>query len=800
MTDPKPDNKAATEFLLRWAPEGPWVLTAIQTDRKGIATGTFRPGSMEALEKWLSVYNDKRNIYFHVNSPVRDLTKKADREDIKSVDWLHVDIDPRAGEDLEQERERALALLQDKLPKGVPAPTCIIFSGGGYQGFWRLEKPIPINGDLLLAEDAKRYNQQLEILFGADNCHNIDRIMRLPGTVNLPDARKIKKGRVPTLATLVEFNDNTYPLDTFTAAPEVQTEESAGSFSKGGSVQISGNVERIEDVSELDQWDISERVKIIMAQGRHPDEPKKGDDSRSAWLFDFCCQLARAEVPDAIIFAIITDPQWPISESVVEHKANSDSYAIRQITKAKEWVIDPKLVYFNDKYAVIKNLGGKCMVVREIFDIVMGRHQLTKMSLEQFAKGYENKFIKVGEDNSGNPKWKPAGQWWRTHDKRRQYETIVFAPEIQVPDDYYNLWKGFAVQSLPGDCSLFLAHVRDNVCAGIEENFNYLMGWMARTVQIPAQPGEVAIVMRGGRGVGKSFFAKMFGSLFGRHFMQVSNSSHLVGNFNNHLRDLVVLFADEAFYAGDKRHESILKTLVTEDMMAIEAKGVDVENVPNYIHLIMASNDMHVIPAGGDERRFFVTDVGTGSQQNNPYFAAIADQLDSGGREALLHLLMKYDLSEYNVRAVPRTEALREQKLLSLNVLEEWWFQKLDEGCTLREGEEWLTEVPTHQLVDDYVEHARRFNVSRRGNQTALGKFLQRVCPQLSTHRRRVEVETLSAEGWSTKKMRYVRFYQLPELEEARARWVKLYGEEEWETVEKAQTELPMERTGEPPF
>ena len=71
----------------------------------------------------------------------------------------------------------------------------VVFSGGGYQAFWKLETPISINGDLGRAEDAKRYNQQLELLFGGDNCHNVDRIMRLPGTVNVPDERKRTKGR-----------------------------------------------------------------------------------------------------------------------------------------------------------------------------------------------------------------------------------------------------------------------------------------------------------------------------------------------------------------------------------------------------------------------------------------------------------------------------------------------------------------------------------------------------------------------------------------------------------------------------
>ena len=77
---------AAVEFLHGWAPEGPWVLTAIRTERKAIMTATFRPSSEEALRRWIDSYNGKRNIYFHVNSPMRDLTKKAGREDIKSVD------------------------------------------------------------------------------------------------------------------------------------------------------------------------------------------------------------------------------------------------------------------------------------------------------------------------------------------------------------------------------------------------------------------------------------------------------------------------------------------------------------------------------------------------------------------------------------------------------------------------------------------------------------------------------------------------------------------------------------------
>ena len=44
---------------------------------------------------------------------------------------------------------------------------------------------------------------------------NIDRILRLPGTTNLPNAKKRKKGRVACPTKLLWFDGASYPLDAF---------------------------------------------------------------------------------------------------------------------------------------------------------------------------------------------------------------------------------------------------------------------------------------------------------------------------------------------------------------------------------------------------------------------------------------------------------------------------------------------------------------------------------------------------------------------------------------------------------
>ena len=429
----------------------------------------------------------------------------------------------------------------------------------------------------------------------------------------------------------------------------------------------------------------------------------------------------------------------------------------------------PWLRKLNEDFAVIGNLGGKCRVVEDLYDSAMRRTRLTKQTFYDFRNRFGNQFITVGK------KAVAVGQWWLSNPKRRQFNYLVFSPGLSDPNAY-NLWQGFACVPVPGEKHQpFLEHVLKNICAGNEAHYNYLVRWMARAIQKPDSTGETALVLRGASGVGKSFFAKHFGSLFGRHFLQVSDAKHLVGAFNAHLRDCVVLFGDEAFFAGDKKHESVLKTLITEDRMMIEHKGVDAEVTPNFIHLILASNSDWVVPTGPTERRFFVLDVSNKHQQDSEYFRKIREALDTGGLEHLLHELMNMSLNGFNVRTVPRTKALTEQKLHSFTQLQSWWFGRLQDGAILSTHERWEGEVLVDDLLEDYVKECGQFNITRRGSTVKLGMFLSKVMPQDFPHKVR------STSGTDRKY-----FYKFPSLEKARAGWDTAYEKMvEWPKVEE---------------
>jgi hypothetical protein len=780
------DTAAAISFLQRWIPGGPWTITSIIPDG-ALSAATFPIEQVDAAIAWVEERQGKENIYFQVNPLLRPLFSKASKEDVARVAWLHVDIDPRLKEDYTTERARILGSIHAYSKK----PTVVIDSGGGFQVFWRLHSSpcLETRGDVSRALELERYNIQLEMDFGADSCHNLDRIMRLPGTINVPNARKKKNGRLPTLAKLIEFNDLSYEFGQFSPAQKVQGKSNDGPLSNDRpKIAVSGNIPDI-GVDELKEWaskngkTISDHCYALIATGQDPADPDKYP-SRSEALFCVCCNLIRAQVPDEMIFAVIVG-QNAIASSVRENR-NWEAYALRQITRAKDEVISPILRELNENYAVIADIGGKCRIVSETYDPVMKRSRLSYQSFEDFRNVYCNRLVDIGLSPTGKMQTKRAGNFWIDHPNRRQYKSIAFAPGQEL-DGIYNLWKGFAVESRSGNGhASFLTHIRENICSGNSDNFDYLIQWMAYAVQKPDAPGEVSVVLRGNRGTGKGVFAKEFGSLWGRHFLQVSNSKHLIGNFNVHLQDVVVVFGDEAFYAGDRQHEGGLKTLITEETLVVERKGVDSIVAPNFVHLILASNDGWVVPAGLDERRFFVLDVGDSRKQDHSYFAGIRKDLDNGGRESLLHLLLTMDLKNFNVRRVPQTGALMEQKILSMDAETEWLYSLISEGISLHKDTQWRSYVSCTLLYDDYIRRMDQQRRQYRLNPTAFGRFLGRCMPRGWPKRTRelVDMPQINDHGVEFMSRERVYVYHLPALAAVRKHWdLSMGGPFDWPEV-----------------
>ena len=263
---------------------------------------------------------------------------------------------------------------------------------------------------------------------------------------------------------------------------------------------------------------------------------------------------------------------------------------------------------------------------------------------------------------------------------RRKYQDIGFFPGYSRPD-FYNLWRGFAVEPRKGDCSKFLAHLRDNICSGDAGLYAWVIAWLADIFQRPANKCGTSLALRGKQGVGKTKLGEVMGSLLGVHYKLVADPRYVTGRFNSHMISLLMLHADEGFWAGDKKAEGKLKDLVTGNKHPIEFKGKEAFWINNYVRLLVTGNQDWQVPAGFEERRFAVLDVGDAHQQDHAYFAAIDAEMNAGGREALLHhLLFEVDCSAVNLRQIPHTMALVEQKLEAASPEHGWWLDVLRRG------------------------------------------------------------------------------------------------------------------------
>ncbi len=202
--DPCPSYGTAWDFLDAMHPNRLRVITGICETNGGkiLPTETFAPDERVRFLEWVECVGRDGNLYWHPAEPMGRMTKRMQRTDVRAVWHLHVDVDPRSGESLETERGRITGMMRNP-PGGLPKPSIVVFSGGGLQAFWALREPIVIDGDLAKAEDAALYNLRIERLMGGDKCHSIDHLMRLPFTINTPCAKKLKRGRVPTLAEVV---------------------------------------------------------------------------------------------------------------------------------------------------------------------------------------------------------------------------------------------------------------------------------------------------------------------------------------------------------------------------------------------------------------------------------------------------------------------------------------------------------------------------------------------------------------------------------------------------------------------
>jgi hypothetical protein len=382
----------------------------------------------------------------------------------------------------------------------------------------------------------------------------------------------------------------------------------------------------------------------------------------------------------------------------------------------------------NERHAVVY-LNGKTVVLTENPDgsISLG----DRRSLSDY---YAN--VKVIHGTEGKPIG--LGDAWFEWEKRREYRSIVFRPDRPTQPGEYNLWRGWIEADPRGEsgCPLILRHIREVICNGNAIVARWVLAWCAHMVQKPGEKVGTSLVIKGLKGAGKDTLPLYLGRMMGRGFFSATNSDQVVGTFNALIADRLLVNLEEGVFGGSHKSDSILKALVTSPKALINQKFTPVYEIDSFHRVTITSNSFRPTNVTTDERRWLVLETSESRLGDRAYFNAIYKELDSGGAACLLHYLRNYDISGYDLRFAPRTDAATEQVTETLEGVDAWWRDVIQsetlpngvEKVTL-EGNDWsnTTQVAdTEKLREAFIEwqQARRWDAGEAASPVWFGRRL----------------------------------------------------------------------------
>ena len=211
---------------------------------------------------------------------------------------------------------------------------------------------------------------------------------------------------------------------------------------------------------------------------------------------------------------------------------------------------------------------------------------------------------------------------------------------------------------------LFWDHVKNVIAKGDETSYNYIKNWIIRPLQKPNQKNKSALIIAGKeQGTGKTWTAEIVAKLHG-HFGEanVGNMKTICGDFNAKLINKTLVVVNEVnnvdnsiWYNGDA-----LKSLITEDSVIIEKKGIDPMTYDNCINFIFVSNNERPINLDNQDRRYAVFEPNPIHGKDDfeywsEEFYSLKD--DPQFLEDLYNWCLKQDISKFNPRNIPMTEA-----------------------------------------------------------------------------------------------------------------------------------------------
>ena len=361
------------------------------------------------------------------------------------------------------------------------------------------------------------------------------------------------------------------------------------------------------------------------------------------------------------------------------------------------------------------------------------------------------------------PQLVQAARFWVKSDSSRRYVTQEMrfettAREITVETGkILNLFQGWATTPVAGDWLAIRCFIHEILCDGSDVAFDYLLNYLAHMIQKPQQlPGAAIILQSEEEGTGKTTFIDLLRQMLGaRYCCTTPDAEAFVGRHNDAAMNKILLHFEEAVAPNDRALESKVKALITNEILTYNPKNIATISARNYARVFLTSNAKQVAHLPRHDRRWLVLRVSP-KHANDPKFWTPFIAQYPHEIEAFMHALQTRDISGFNPKKVPYTEAKDAQKMESVVGSDAILRRFLEDGrlpvCSHFNGKHWLVR---NTAISDYFN---KYNLKIGYKPPQPGKVFKPVA--LGESRQRIAVNGHPAQQF--------RVLHLPALQDAR--------------------------------
>lgn len=583
-------------------------LVAVTPD--GQLTGKWFGSDRAAAEAWALSENAKgRNCYFTVNVTHPGVFIKPAKSDILSVRFAHVDIDPP--ESGVWDRDGALLGLL------AQNPSVVIDSGNGWQGLWRLTGDDP---------DVEETNRGLVYHFNADgSVWNKDRLLRVPGTINYPDAKKRARGRVPAAAELILNEPHAFDATVLRGHYPAPVKPPSAT---GGDV-------------ELGEWEVfdpplpSDALRDLLWE-----EVAVGD--RSGHAAKVAHLMGRESYTLEQIMGTLMNTDWPWSGTIHDQK-DPERQARRKLSGVVVWPKGEGMFPDDTPRATPPRLEPPARTAARLGGYGVRKHNSMFMGIMEQLTHFSGCVYVIHTDRVLMPDGSEVNQSrfdslmgghtfaidevnekttksaWEAFLKNNAFtppivHSTCFRPELEpfevIQDGTWrlvNTYQPIATPRVKGDPEPFLRHMR--TLFPDERDRRILLTYMASLVQNPGVKFQWWPVIQGAKGNGKTLLLSIMAYAVGDQYSHLPNTSKMTRNginFNGWLKGKLFLGMDEVYSSQRRDFLEEFKPYVTNRRLPIESKGIDEYTGDNRANGMMLTNHKDGVPVDKDERRYAV--------------------------------------------------------------------------------------------------------------------------------------------------------------------------------------------------